>query len=125
MKKLAKILLIVLVFFIVSGFENSETPKNDDDTNNERIEVIFNSTLKFNDLVKIKLDMAEKGISLMYRELKFNKNGKLISIDFKVDCNDGFSGSAHQNSLSTQSKIGFYRDYSDNTSSPFGTGRID
>jgi len=86
-----------------------------------RVEVTFHRKLQFNDLVKIKLDMAEKGISLNYDRLAFDENGGLSQIAFRVDCNDGFKGTAHSHQIFNKSKTGFYRDYDDAAPSPFGT----
>ena len=86
-----------------------------------RSQVTFHRKLQFNDLVKIKLDIAEKGISLNYDRLAFDENGGLSQIAFRVDCNDGFKGTAHSHQIFNQSKTGFYRDYDDAASSPFGT----
>lgn len=124
MKKLIKTLPILIVFVIVSGFGIKHISKGENAKEN-RIEVVFNRTFKFNDLVKIKLDLAEKGISFYYKKLEFDENGGFINIGFKVDCNDGFSGSAQKSNLINQSKYGFYRDYSEDANSPFGTGVIE
>ncbi|HRI21831.1 MAG TPA: hypothetical protein PLA68_12800 [Panacibacter sp.] len=91
-------------------------------SNEQRIEIIFNHHLIFNDLVKIKLDVSEQGIVLNYKKLGFDDNGKLISIDFFVDCKDGFSGNASSDKVTDRSHFGFYRDYTKNSKFPFGTG---
>ncbi len=70
---------------------------------------MFNRKLDFNDIVKIKLDMSQKGIVLDYKKLQFDEYGKLILINFSVDCKDGFSGSASNDQLRNQSRFGFYR----------------
>ena len=81
--------------------------------------------MKFNDLVKIKLDLAEKGISIDYKLLEFDENGGLKSLEFKVDCNDGVSGSAKNAKIYNNTNFGFFRDYSDSAKVPFGTGGLD
>lgn len=111
MKKL--FFLSLFVFSAILSFSQTAIKKG-------RIEVTFHRKLQFNDLVKIKLDMAEKGISLNYDRLAFDENGGLSQISFRVDCNDGFKGSAHSHQIFNQSKTGFFRDY-DDASSPFGT----
>ena len=125
MKNLMKTLIILLVFITATGFKiNPEKAINN--PKEGRIEVIFNRLLKFNDLVKIKLDLAEKGISLDFKKLEFNENGGLLNISFSVDCNDGFSGNGAKSNLTNQSKYGFYRDYTKGNpaSLAFGTGEI-
>jgi uncharacterized protein YxeA len=123
MKKLLSVLLVVTLFISSSSFKtNTKVEKLSNDKT--KVEVIFNHQLDFNDIVKIKLDLSQKGIVINYKMLAFDENGKLKSINFFVDCNDGFSGSASESSLTNKSRIGFYRDYSKDASSPFGTGRF-
>lgn len=89
----------------------------------DRIEVRFNHQMEFNDLVKIKLDLAEAGISIHFEKLVFDKRHKLTEIAFSVDCNDGFSGGASAGNLYDNGKFGFFRDYEG--SIPFATGGLD
>lgn len=124
MNHLTKTLIILLVFITVSGFALSSV-SNEKIIKEGRIEVIFNRLTKFNDLVKIKLDLAEKGITLEYKKLEFDENGGLLSINFNVDCNDGFKGSSQNLNLTNQNKFGFYRDYSKTSTSAFGTGNLE
>jgi hypothetical protein len=91
------------------------------ETKKGRIEVAFTWKTTFNDLVKAKLDMAEKGITLNYQRLVFWETGNLREIAFTVDCHDGFSGGANTLQASNTEPIGFFRDY-DDKSTPFGTG---
>lgn len=88
-----------------------------------RIEVVFTRQMRFNDLVKIKLDLGDQGISLDYQSLAFDAQGGLAALSFRVNCNDGFSGSASNSSLAGGGTFGFYRDYS-NVNNPFGAGAI-
>lgn len=88
------------------------------------IEVVFSRQLDFNDLVKIKLDMANKGAVLNYKSMAFDENGKLKSINFSIDFKDGFSGTAWDDQLTNQSRFGFFRNYDKNSASPFGTGKL-
>ena len=91
----------------------------------EFIEVSFNSTMDKEDLDSISNKLLNRGITLNYKESTFDKNGKLSSISFKVDCNDGFSGSASLNFLTGKSRFGFRRDYSEKVKIPFQTGSLD
>jgi len=122
MKQLFSVLLAATLFISASSFTNklhrSKLPEK------SKIEVVFNRQLDFNDIVKIKLDLSQKGIVINYKSLAFDENGKLKSIDFYVDCKDGFSGEASESNLLNQSRFGFYRDYSKDTKSPFGTGGL-
>jgi len=126
MKNLLSILMSLTVLFSASSFNIDHTSASLY-KNQGRIEVIFNRHLEFNDLVKIKLDMSQHGIILDYQKLEFDEFGKLTFISFKVDCRDGFSGSASNFGsieLFNQTRLGFYRDYTEGVESPFGTGGI-
>jgi hypothetical protein len=122
MKQLFSVLLLVTFFLSTSSFTNN--PHKNKFLEKSKIEVVFNRQLDFNDIVKIKLDLSQKGIVINYKSLAFDENGKLKSIDFFVDCKDGFSGEAYDNNLLNQSHFGFYRDYSKDAKSPFGTGGL-
>jgi len=122
MKNVLKTLAIFVVLAIATGFTLDVTESKPGDK--ERIEVSFNRKMEFNDLVKIKLDLAEAGITIKYRLLEFDDQGGLKSLDFKVDCNDGFSGGARSTEIYNQTRWGFYRDYRENVESPFGTGGL-
>lgn len=92
--------------------------------NRERIEVVFTTDLKYDDLAKIKNDLFEKGLILEYLSLEFDKNKKLKKIKFFVDCKDGYSGSACTTHLSKEKKFGFYRDYTENSRIHFFAGSL-
>ncbi len=95
--------------------------------NNGRIQLAFNNNLTFDKLSSIKSDLNEVGITINYKKLEFDKNDKLLSINCEVDCNDGFKGGFSVDSLNSvnkESKIGFYRDYSEKSKSTFGTGPL-
>lgn len=123
MKNLFKCLPICVVFAIASGFASDAT--EDTRLSKDRIEVSFNRKMEFNDLVKIKLDLAEAGITIEYRLLEFDDQGGLKSLDFRVDCHDGFSGGDKNTKISNHTRWGFYRDYREGVTSPFGTGALE
>jgi len=124
MERILKTSLLLLALFLISGFIYCD-PNTPVRLSDNRVQVVFTRDLKFNDLVKIKLDMADNGITLDYKKLEFDENGGLMAIDFKVDCHDGFSGSASSNQISNNSRFGFFRDYNDDVESPFGTGNLE
>ena len=72
------------------------------------IEIHFNSQLKADDLEDIKMRLAAINISIEYPKVEFNKKGKLKSLEFKVDCNDGFKGSAWSPRISKRMNVYFY-----------------
>lgn len=122
MKTLFKILPILIVLAIATGFTLDAT--NNTWEEKGRIEVSFNRKMEFNDLVKIKLDLAEAGITIQYRLLEFDEQGGLKALDFRVDCNDGFSGGDKSTEIFNQTRWGFYRDYRKDAETPFGTGAL-
>lgn len=113
-------LLLAAVALVGSSF----TPPKDEAREPSRIEVVFNRQLTFDDVVQIKQGLLLKGITLKYNKLSFDNDGKLTAIDFSVDCNDGVSGGAEEEHLTTDSRVGFYRDYSKTAEIKFATGNL-
>ena len=81
--------------------------------------------MTFDDLFKIKRELRKTHIDISYKNIAFDENDLLKSISFSVDCHDGFKGGAESGHLTTNSKFGFYRDYSKKAESPFATGQVD
>jgi hypothetical protein len=73
-------------------------------------------------LVKIKEDLLEKEISLEYSMLQFDRKKQLKRVEFFVDCKEGFSAHAGTAHFSKDKKFGFYRDYDENSKTPFFAG---
>ena len=122
MKNLSiKILLFSLIvcLFACGSSKNDSVIAQDD-----RLEVTFNRQMTFEDLSEIKDQLAKKDILIEYKSLEFDENGGLSSLKFDVDCKDGFKGGASNNRIYNDTKWGFFRDYSENSTSPFGTGTI-
>ena len=91
--------------------------------NNGKIQVVFTNKLTFQELTDIKNDLNECGITINYKSLAFDDNNKLSAIKCDIDCNDGNKGSL-QNTINKDARIGFYRDYSENSKSIFGVGTL-
>ena len=94
----------------------------------KRVEVAFTHSLNLDSLIKIKRELEKIVIVIHYKKIEFNVHNLLVNLDCEVICNDGFSGSFGTGSLSSQNsnkRIGFYRDYSPDAKSPFGTGFLD
>ncbi|MEO6683150.1 MAG: hypothetical protein ABIN48_10035 [Ginsengibacter sp.] len=122
MKQLFSVLLLVTFFLSTSSFTN-KLNKNQF-LEKSKIEVVFNRQTGFVELVMIKADLEKKHIILNYKKIEFDNKGELIALSFSVDCQDGFSGSASTQELKNDVPFGFYRDYSKDTKSPFGTGGL-
>jgi hypothetical protein len=123
MKFFISFLLASVMFLLLSSFSSASVQQKTNDTAS-KIEVRFNHQLTFSDLALIKLNLAQKGITLEYKYLKFDEEGKLVAISFSVDCNDGMRGSADNDKITNNSKIGFYRDYDKDAKSPFGVSDL-
>lgn len=78
-------------------------------TSHEDVYVEFTNQTTFDELITIRAQLAEKGVTLEYQMIEFDtyKNLKALSIDAK--CNDGFSGTAHSTDLVNGGKITFSR----------------
>ncbi len=122
MKK--KIIFIPFFLLMLTAIFSFVSLKNPDKGKQDQVELIFTRQMGFNDLVKAKLDMAEEGITLKYKLLKFDDEGRLSGIAFQVNCNDGFSGSASNLFLSYEDGFGFIRDYRPGSESPFLMGKL-
>lgn len=82
---------------------------------------IFKSTTK-SELEEFKSEAEALNIDISYENLEFI-NGEIEAITLKVDCNDGFSGTASTTNI-PESGIGFIRDYRDDADIPFVIGRV-
>ncbi len=105
---------------LVIQFKNDKSVK--------RVEVAFTHSLTLDSLIRIKKELQAIGITVNYKKIEFDVHNLLSNLDCEVICNDGFSGSFGTGILSSQNRdrrIGFYRDYSPNSNSPFATGLLD
>jgi hypothetical protein len=89
---------------------------------NDRYEVRIFETTSRAELEKFKAEASNRGIDITYENLQII-NGKIDAITLKVDCNDGFSGTASTSNI-PESGIGFIRDYSEGTDVPFAIGKV-
>jgi len=104
-------------------FIDNNTFVNDSLKKDERVVVKINRFAG-----KEYLDMTKKflkksyNIDVNYSDLKFNDKNELISIQAKVDCNDGFSGTIARKNNQPVEEFYIYRDYSTAAEIPFGVG---
>jgi phenylacetate-coenzyme A ligase PaaK-like adenylate-forming protein len=82
------------------------------------VQVEFTNKNTFDDLVQIRAQLAEKGISLDYTLIQF-ENNKLKALAIRVDCHDGFSGSGKSMDLKDKDRIAVSRDYRKGATEPF------
>jgi len=115
---------IVFLLFSISLFAQQPIITED------YIEVKFTNETTQQNLSDIKTALKERNIDIEYTETTFDKTGQLEGISFKVDCNDGHSGSASMSTkgfvgLLTDLDVGFYRDYREYSSTTFGSGTFE
>jgi hypothetical protein len=108
-------IFLACLFFMVS---NAQSQMN---IENLKVEVKFTNKMDWESLVHVKADLKKKNILLEFVELKFDENGKLFYIMIKVDCGDGFKGTAGS-ALNGTKPFGFKRDYEKGADSPFIIG---
>jgi Helix-turn-helix. len=126
------IFLCICIFNATAQSNNLKKQKSltilrNEDKSVKRVEAAFTHNLTLDSLVKIKKDLQAIGITINYKKMEFDIINSLVSIECEVICNDGFSGS-FMTDLRNQKgdvRIGFYRDYTPNCKSPFGTGLLD
>jgi hypothetical protein len=135
MKNLIKISMIVcLALFSALGYgqnitaENTDLKSNAGDVEENQIQNegvfivrIFKSTTK-SELEEFKSEAKKLNIDITYENLEII-NAEIEAITLKVDCNDGFSGTASTTNI-PESGIGFIRDYREGADIPFVIGRI-
>lgn len=110
---------------VKSNFNNETNDFLNVKNNKGKIQVAFTNNLTLEELINIKKDLDECGITANYKSLEFDENNKLQSIKCDIYCNDGPKGSFdidNLNSINKNTRVGFYRDYSKNPKSEFGIG---
>lgn len=98
-----------------------------EDNSIRRVEASITRNMTLDSLVQLRNDLQDIGITVQYKKIEFDTHNLLVSLDCQVICNDGFSGSFGTGDLMTQKprRFGFYRDYSPDSKSPFGTGSLE
>lgn len=104
-------------------FIDNNTFVNDSLKKDERVVVKINryAGKEYLDMTKRFLKKSYN-IDVNYSDLKFNDKNELISIQAKVDCNDGFSGTVARKNNQPVEEFYIYRDYSPAAKTPFGVG---
>lgn len=132
----SSVLLITFLFVsLLSVNAQSDNPEfikslvieRNPDNSVQRVEAAFSHRLNLDSLVQIRKDLQAIDIVVNYKKLEFDIHGLLASITFQVISNDGFSGTLEIKSLDERSadrRVGFYRDYTSDAKSPFGTGAL-
>lgn len=87
------------------------------------VEATFNKKTTKQELSVIQKQLADEGIDIDFMQLEFNKRKKLRAINFKVDCNNGNSGSASSAKLGL-APIGFFCDKRPGATPSFSIGSM-
>ncbi len=89
----------------------------------EDLEIVFDKSIDKTALENIQKSLKEKGIILKFKDLEFNRKGKLKHINFTVECaNEGFKGSAKNTFFSLSMRFGFSVKYTEDENSTFKVG---
>ncbi|MCS6930274.1 MAG: hypothetical protein NZM43_12365 [Saprospiraceae bacterium] len=108
-------LSIALIFASFLSLQAQRVPK---------IEVYFQRYHSLQDLNNIQGELKAMGIQLEYEQIQFDEQGRLQGLGIRVDCKDGFSGSAYVSPVPEDLSFGFLRDYREHAAYPFLIGNI-
>jgi hypothetical protein len=91
----------------------------------EKVTCIINRNTSWEELQEYKARLWEKKqIKFDIEQVDFNRAKQITKIKIRVDCNDGFKGSAQTVFKDDKSKMSFYRIYDKAAGSPFGIGGL-
>lgn len=118
-----KIILVLVGIIAMSCSKESQTKYS---TESERVYLIVTENTTKAELTKIASEFkSEKNIAVDFSKTEFSENGKIIKLNLKVDCNDGFRGIAESTGKILKTKnSGFLRDYSEGSKKPFVIGAM-
>jgi uncharacterized protein YxeA len=87
-----KIILMLVGILILSCSKESATKYS---TDTEKVFLIITENTTERELTKISSEFKTKReINIDFSETEFSGNGKIQTLNLKVDCNDGFNGTA-------------------------------
>jgi len=94
--------------------------------NSEEVFLVVTENTTKEELVQIAAEFKERrNIDIDFSKSKFSDNGKILDLDLKVDCNDGFKGTTAGSSVSFRlNNYGFSRDYSPESKRAFHIGAM-
>ena len=121
MKSARALILVVALFLVSSGFTMQSYKKH---FSEDKTEVRFSHKQDFNELVKLKSDLAQKGIVVNYHLLQFDDNGKLKEIEFRVISEGIYRGTGISRVMTDESNFGFIIDRSPNAQFYFSVGNL-
>ncbi|MBL7775685.1 MAG: hypothetical protein JNK89_06755 [Saprospiraceae bacterium] len=89
-----------------------------------KVEVFFQHSHTKTDLMNIKAELAAQKILLDYTQMVFDAEGHLVELEFSVDCQDGFKGTAASSNVPDDFSFGFIRDYRQGVEVAFALGKV-
>lgn len=89
-----------------------------------KVEVFFQHGHTLQDLKNIKAELGAQKILVDYVSMEFDDAGHLKALEFTVDCQDGFKGSAKSADVPDDLTFGFVRDYRTDAATPFSVGNV-
>jgi hypothetical protein len=94
--------------------------------NAEEVFLVITENTTKEELSQIAATFKEKrNIDIDFSKSQFSKEGKIVDLDLKVDCNDGFKGTTAGSFESFRfSNYGFIRDYSPESERAFHIGSM-
>ena len=115
-------LLLLISLRACSTTPKAQSPKQD----SNKIVFIVQDNWTVDSLAKYKIYLLEKDIEIDFSEIRYNENNIIEHIRLKVDCKDGNKGSASNLDMpplqELHSKLGFFRDYSNDAKIQFQIG---
>jgi hypothetical protein len=118
-----KIILVLVGILILSCSKELETKYS---TDSEKAFLIITAKTTESELKKIASEFkTEKDIIIDFSKTEFSENGIIKTLNLKVDCNDGFKGTATISGVILKIKnAGFSRNYAENSKAPFMIGAM-
>jgi hypothetical protein len=92
--------------------------------NTRKVEVFFQHSHSKTDLMNIKAELRAQKILIDYTHMAFDDNGHLTELEFSVDCQDGFKGTASSTDIPGDFSFGFIRDFRPGATTAFSLGDI-
>ncbi len=119
-----KTILLSLCIITLSGCLKEKQTQYSTDTEEVFLVITENTTKQ--ELIQIAAEFKEKrNIDIDFSKSEFSGSGKILNLDLKVDCNDGFKGTTAGSSESFRfNYYGFSRDYSPESKRAFHIGAM-
>lgn len=78
-------IVIIVLFALCLSIANKPAYLDKMNVNNDKISVEFDESMKFNDLVAVKLKLEARDVYITYNEMEFNKKGYLKALSYDLE----------------------------------------